>query len=170
MPVSKDRKMLRYSGSPLRLGFGESEKKSICLVESKGKELDLKLVPVPVFQNMTRIIGNLEDILEKLSELKENNADDYLEITFTGKENIVDVKSKIDSISENASYTILKFKTNIENNFSTEEELENYSIDSLTDDADGIFELCIKDKTDEEKEILRKTYREALELLAKDEN
>ena len=101
---------------------------------------------------------------------KENNADDYLEITFTGKENIVDVKSKIDSISENASYTILKFKTNIENNFSTEEELENYSIDSLTDDADGIFELCIKDKTDEEKEILRKTYREALELLAKDEN
>ncbi len=170
MPVLKDRKMLRYSGSPLRLGFGESEKKSICLVESKGKELDLKLVPVPVFQNMTRIIGNLEDILKKLSELKENNADDYLEITFTGKENIVDVKSKIDSISENASYTILKFKTNIENNFSTEEELENYSIDSLTDDADGIFELCIKDKTDEEKEILRKTYREALELLAKDEN
>ena len=170
MPISKDNKMFRYSGAPLRLGFGEPSNKSISLIQSKGKELDLKLIPVPIFHNMTRIVGDLSVILDKLSELKENNADDYLEIVFKGSENIVDVKTKIDDISENASYTILKLKTELDNLTTNKTDLENFTVDSLTDDVDGIFELCIKDKNEEDKEILRRAYREAVELLFKDES
>ena len=101
--------------------------------------------------------------------MKENNADDYLEILFKGSENIVDVKTKIDDISENASYTILKLKTELENFTTSKTDLENFTVDSLTDDVDGIFELCIKDKDEDDKEILRKAYREAVELLFQDE-
>ena len=64
----------------------------------------------------------------------------------------------------------MKLKTELDNLTTNKTDLENFTVDSLTDDVDGIFELCIKDKNEEDKEILRKVYQEAVELLFKDES
>ena len=42
---------IRYSGSPLPMGFGEAgQRKSVCLAEFQGRAASVQLIDVPVFQ------------------------------------------------------------------------------------------------------------------------
>ena len=51
-------KTIRYSGSPLPMGFGEAkQQKSVCLVEFHSTAASVQLIDVPVFQRLERVKG-----------------------------------------------------------------------------------------------------------------
>ena len=93
---------VRYSGSPLPMGFGEArQQKSVVIVEfftpetagdaqSSEQTADwrdrsrIKLVPIPVFQKLERIQGDLTLILNRIRELVENNTQAWLEVIYEG--------------------------------------------------------------------------------------
>ena len=79
--------LMRYSGSPIAMGFGEArQEKSICLVQFTGTEANVDLLPVPVFQKLERIRGNLDALLSRLLELKAINSSAWLEIIYDDAE------------------------------------------------------------------------------------
>ncbi len=54
---------MRYSGSPLPMGFGEAkQQKSVCLVEFHSTAASVQLVDVPVFQALERVAGDWPQI------------------------------------------------------------------------------------------------------------
>ena len=93
---------VRYSGSPLPMGFGEAkQQKSVVIVEffspetANGAQSNeqtagwrerslIKLVPVPVFQKLERIQGDLTQILSRIRELAENDTQVWLEVIYEG--------------------------------------------------------------------------------------
>jgi len=99
---------VRYSGSPLPMGFGEAgQQKSVVIVEFfspeaagdaqsceqttgwRGRSLIkliklIKLIPVPVFRKLERIQGDLTLILGRIRELAENDTPAWLEVIYEG--------------------------------------------------------------------------------------
>ncbi|MCC6923998.1 MAG: exonuclease SbcCD subunit D C-terminal domain-containing protein [Nitrosomonas sp.] len=93
---------VRYSGSPLPMGFGEAgQQKNVVIVEffspetASGAQSNeqtagwrerslIKLIPVPVFQKLERVQGDLALILNRIRELAENNTQAWLEVIYDG--------------------------------------------------------------------------------------
>ncbi len=90
---------IRYSGSPLAMGFGEAgQNKQIIKVELTAKSLRTSTIPVPVFQPLARISGDLDAILSGLEQLKLEQSRAWLEIEYTGHEVIPDLRDRLDEV------------------------------------------------------------------------
>jgi exonuclease SbcD len=74
---------VRYSGSPIPMSFGEAKKaKSLCLVELGGTEPRVELAPIPVFQRLARLEGDLAALIKGLRGLSGTGA--WLELVHQG--------------------------------------------------------------------------------------
>ena len=61
---------IRYSGSPLPMGFGEAkQQKSVCQVEFHSTAASIQLIDIPVFQKLERVKGDWEGISNRIIEL-----------------------------------------------------------------------------------------------------
>jgi exonuclease SbcD len=70
--VVQKKEQIRYSGSPIAMGFGEvGQKKSLCLIETHPSQpLSIQLLPVPVFQTLKRISGTTLQVQDELDKIK----------------------------------------------------------------------------------------------------
>jgi DNA repair protein SbcD/Mre11 len=85
---------LRYSGSPIPMGFGEANQvKTVLLVSFDKKTPFIEELPIPCFQPLVRIKGSLEAILEKLETLSQEESHAWLEIEYTGSEIIPNLRT-----------------------------------------------------------------------------
>lgn len=98
-PQKISRENIRYSGAPLAMGFGEAgQKKAVCVIELDGENLtDVKEIPVPVFQRLERIEGDIEKIFASLTNYALQYEPIWLDITYTGDEEQGDLQEKIDN-------------------------------------------------------------------------
>ena len=88
---------LRYSGSPIPMGFGEAgQQKQVVIVEFTEGRRTIRPVPVPCFQPLERIGGTLEDILSRIYGLKASRSTAWLEIEYTGEELPGDLRSLLE--------------------------------------------------------------------------
>ena len=73
---------IRYSGSPLPMGFGEaSQRKGVCLARLEADALaQVDILPVPCFRRLESLRGTDEAILTRLDSLLKNNEQAWLEI------------------------------------------------------------------------------------------
>jgi len=61
---------IRYSGSPLPMGFGEAkQQKSVCQVEFHSTAASVQLIDVPVFQELECVTGDWDAISSRILEL-----------------------------------------------------------------------------------------------------
>lgn len=89
---------LRYSGSPLPMGFGEAgQDKQVIIVEFRGRTLSAAARPVPCFQELARISGSLAEIMARIDELLLSGSKAWLEIEYTGTEIVTDLREQIDA-------------------------------------------------------------------------
>ena len=62
---------IRYSGSPIPMGFGEAkQKKIVILLEFDGGNLKMTDIEVPVFQRLEKLGGDLDYICKEIDKLK----------------------------------------------------------------------------------------------------
>ncbi|GHU53071.1 nuclease SbcCD subunit D [Clostridia bacterium] len=88
---------LRYAGSPLKYSFSECRQiKSVTLAELREKG-SLKTTPLPLkpIHDMREIKGSLDEIL------RGESSEDYLRVTLTDEEEIIDPMGKIRSVYPN---------------------------------------------------------------------
>ena len=160
---------MRYSGSPLPMGFGEAkQQKSVCRVEFAGRAASVQLIDVPVFQKLERVKGDWDDIARRILELSATDASSWLEVVYEGEEVIGDLRERLETAIADTQMEVLRVKNNriidrVLGQLHAEETLDDLTVND-------VFERCLAahNVPDEQRPELLRTYQEAVASLDED--
>ncbi len=161
---------IRYSGSPLPMGFGEAkQQKSVCQVEFHSSAASVQLIDVPVFQKLERVKGDLSDISTRILELSATNVQAWLEVVYDGEEVIGDLRERLETAISDTQMEILRVKNNriidrVLGQINEEETLDDLNVND-------VFERClaVHDVPEEQRPELLRAYQETLSSLYEDD-
>ena len=94
---------VRYSGTPLKYSFSEAkDHKSVTVVELKEKDdLTVDTIPLKPLRDMVEIKGKYEDIMLRDFYKGTSYQEDYVHITLTDEEDIMDVIGRLRTVYHN---------------------------------------------------------------------
>lgn len=162
---------MRYSGSPLPMGFGEAkQQKSVCQVifdpiGSKNTAASVELIDVPVFQKLECVKGDWSGISKRILELSVLDFPIWLEVIYEGDELIADLRELLETAISGTQLEILRIKNNriidrVLGQIHTEETLDDLNVND-------VFERCLElhDVPEEQRPELLRAYQETLSSL-----
>jgi DNA repair protein SbcD/Mre11 len=166
---------IRYSGSPLPMGFGEAkQQKSVCQVvfdqgEDRIATASVQLIDVPVFQKLERVEGDWNSISSRILELSATDSQGWLEVIYEGDEVIGDLRERLEAAISGTQMEILRIKNNriidrVLGQIHGEETLDDLNVND-------VFERCLvvhEVPEDQRPELLR-AYRETVSSLYEDD-
>jgi exonuclease SbcD len=164
---------MRYSGSPLPMGFGEAkQQKNVCQVTfdvNHSATASVQLIDVPVFQKLERVKGDWDGISSRILELKAAGLQGWLEVIYEGGEIIGDLRERLDAAVTGTQMEILR----VRNNRIIERVLGKIHDEETLDDLNqnDVFERCLavhEVPEDQRPELLR-AYQETLSSLYEDD-
>ncbi|ABA57217.1 Exodeoxyribonuclease I subunit D [Nitrosococcus oceani ATCC 19707] len=175
----KGSETMRYSGSPLPMGFGEAkQQKSVCRVafdpiEGHSRAASVQLIDVPVFQKLERIKGDWGGISSRLLELSAmgppNGLRIWLEVIYEGDEVVGDLRERLEAAIAGTPMEILRIK----NNRIIDRMLGQIHAEETLDDlnVNDVFERClaIHEVPEDQRPELLRVYRETLSSLYEDD-
>ena len=158
--------VMRYSGSPLPMGFGEAkQEKSVCLIDFVGRNAEVRCISVPVYQKLERVKGSWEALSTRIDELSTARSRAWLEIIYEGEEVIGDLRERLDAAVEGTEMEILRVKNNrivdrVLNQIHDEETLDDLNVHD-------VFERCLAahEVPEEQRPEVLRAYREAITTL-----
>ena len=133
---------IRYSGSPLPIGFGEAaQEKSVVLVEFSDDAPKVTNIPVPRFQELKTLRGDWQTIAREIDELKSRGSNAWLEIVYEGDEIAGDLRERLDEAVAGTGMEILRVK----NNRVLERAMSGMGAEETLDDLDvtDVFKRCL---------------------------
>jgi len=149
---------IRYSGSPIPMGFGEAnQQKSVVIVDFKNNTRNE--IKIPVFQKLESVKGDRNSIYKRLSELRKGEELVWVEIIYDGNELFADFQSWIDEQITGTRIEVLKIQDKrILDKVLTQEYAA--SLDDLNEF--DVFGKLLEDKNlpDEQKAELKELYKE----------
>lgn len=188
--------VIRYSGSPLPMGFGEAkQRKSVVIVDffpqitqrdadcvdddnnlcESAKSADVHgidqkiyLISVPVFQTLERIKGNWDEISSRLLELSATGFQAWIEVIYEGDEVVGDLRERLDTAIAGSKMAILRVKNNrIINRVLGQIETQE-TLDDLN--ANDVFERCLaaNEVPENQRPELIRTYSEVIHLICEE--
>lgn len=161
---------IRYSGSPLPMGFGEAkQRKSICQVEFHSTSASVQLIDVPVFQQLDRVKGDWGCISSRILELSATGFQGWLEIIYEGDELIGDLRERLENTISGTRMEILRIKNNRIINRLLGQIHEDETLDDLNEN--DVFERCLvaHDIPEDQRPELMRAYQETLSSLNEDD-
>ncbi|AJQ95233.1 exonuclease SbcCD subunit D C-terminal domain-containing protein [Gynuella sunshinyii] len=161
-----DEDHLRYSGSPIPMGFGEAnQQKQVIVIEAKPNDLGIKEISVPCFQPLVRIVGARQDIVNRLQQLVEEHSNAWLEIEYTGQEVIGDLRAVVDEILSGSLMEVRRIKNRRMVDRIMQTVVEEEMLDDLNEGE--VFVRCLDahDIPEEQRPILTDCYQEIVQSL-----
>lgn len=160
------RENVRYSGSPLPMGFGESkQRKSVCIVDFPGGTPVVDVIDVPVFQELEAVSGDWNAISGRIFELSAANSRAWLEVSYEGDEMVSDLRGRLEESMAGTRMELLRVRDNrvirrVLRRMDNQEALEDM-------DEGDVFERCLDAHgvSEGERSELRHTYGEAVASL-----
>jgi len=158
--------VMRYSGSPLPMGFGEAkQQKSVCVVEFRNTTAAVQLIDVPVFQQLERIKGDWDGISSRILELSATDSPAWLEIVYEGAEVIGNLRERLDAATADTGMMVLRVK----NNRIIDRVLERIHDEETLDDLNvhDVFARCLAfhEVPEEQRSEILHVYQETLSSL-----
>ncbi|MEI6638343.1 MAG: exonuclease subunit SbcD [Chlorobium sp.] len=133
---------LRYSGSPLPMGFGEAgQQKQVLFVEFADGERRIREIAVPLFQPLERISGDVEAITSRMLQLKAEGSRAWLEIEYTGTELPGDLVGLIEDAVKGSLLEVRRVKNRRTANLVMQQLAAHESLDELGEL--DVFERCL---------------------------
>lgn len=162
---------IRYSGSPLAMGFGEAkQQKSLCLIDFEGRVPQLQRVDIPRFQRLERIKGDqaaLESALDRLAAEEESI---WLEVLYEGDQIAADLRQWLEQRVEDTRLTLLR----VRNNRVVERVLSRSGDEETLDDLRPaeVFEraLAAHQVPDEQQAELKQLFNGLLQQMAEQDH
>jgi len=157
---------LRYSGSPIPMGFGEAgQQKEVVLVEFNGGERVIATVPVPCFQPLERIVGNLETITSRILELRASGSGAWLEIEYSGDEQPGDLRGIIEETVNGSALEIRRIKNKRVTELAIKRLSQEESLEELSELE--VFNRCLDagKVPDTERPELLQAFEEILDAV-----
>lgn len=157
---------MRYSGSPLPMGFGEAtQKKSVCLLQLEGKSAIVQLIEVPVFQKLERVVGDWDTILGDIHNLVAQKTRCWLEVIYSGTEIMNDLRERLEIEVTGTEIEILR----IQNDRIIERVLKQiHNSDTLDNlNVNEVFARCLEmhEIPEDQRAELLLMYQETLTAL-----
>jgi len=158
--------LIRYSGSPLPIGFGEAgQEKSVVLVEFSDKARSVTNIPVPRFQELKTLQGDWQTIDRDIDELKSKRSNAWLEIVYEGDEIAGNLRERLNEAVDGTSIEILR----VRNNRVLERAMSGMATGDTLDDLDetDVFKRCLEahDVPEEQRSALLNAYQEIVLLV-----
>jgi len=170
---------IRYSGSPLPMGFGEAkQQKSLCQIVFDQKmghrtTASVQLIDVPVFQKLERVKGDWGGISGRILELSTMegpiHAGAWLEVIYDGTEIIGDLRERLEAVIAATGMEILRIKNNRVIDRVLGQMHEEETLDDLR--VNDVFERClaVHDVSGDQRPELLRTYNEVIKDLQEDD-
>ncbi len=142
---------IRYPGSPLPMGYGESrQKKKVIIVDFQGEKPKITAHGIPCFQKLVRITGSVEAICREIEALKDDRSSAWLEIEYTGTKIAANLRQLVEDAVEDTDMKVLRIKNRrllkkVMTQVTQEELLENL-------DEQQVFERLLSASAVEDKE------------------
>lgn len=166
---------IRYSGSPLQMGFGEAnQQKSVCQVafdqiEGHCTAASVQLIDVPVFQKLERVKGYWGGISSRILELSATDSQGWLEVIYEGDEVIGDLRERLEAAISGSQMEILRIKNNRIIDRVLGQIHEEETLDDLN--VNDVFRRCLAahDVPEEQRPELLRAYQETVSSLYEDD-
>jgi len=154
---------IRYSGSPLPIGFGEADQeKIVTVVDFSGVTPTVSTLPVPRFQELKTLKGDWPTLVREIDGLKARGSRAWLEIVYEGNEIASTLQEKLEETVADTAIEILRVKNNrvLERVLSGEDREE--TLDDL--DVTEVFQRCLNahEIPEEQRRALLDAYGEIL--------
>ena len=164
---------MRYSGSPLAMGFGEAtQQKSVCLVnftKPGAVKPAVDLLDVPVFQQLRKVSGDWAEIAAQLLTLVDASQPVWIEVVYQGDEIVSDLRERLETLTEGSELLILR----IQNTRLIDRVLNaSHADESLEDlDVDDVFSRCLAahEIPEAQQADLLHTYQQTLSSINNDD-
>ncbi len=134
---------IRYSGSPLPIGFGEAaQEKSVVLVAFSDEAPKVANISVPRFRELKTLRGDWQTVARDIDALKSRGSNAWLEIIYEGDEIAGDLRLRLDEAIAGTGLEILLVK----NNRTLERLLTGMDAGETLDDLDvtDVFKRCLE--------------------------
>lgn len=156
---------IRYCGSPIPMGFGEArQKKCVYIVDFK-EEINIETIEIPMFQNLESIKGDKTFIQNRLSELRNSNVSVWVEILYKSNEIFPDLSAWVSEQTANSKIEVL----NLQNLQHLNEVLTMNDTSESPENLNtfDVFDILLEKNniSDEQKETLKLSYKEILDIL-----
>lgn len=120
---------IRYSGSPLPMGFDEANRESVVLIVDfeEGKMPEVRQVGVPQFQKLRTITGDdLAEIRQKIAKEDKDSPGAWIRVRYTGSGSFGNLRQNLANDFEGTSLVLLQaeYAGRIDNFHSAIEEKE----------------------------------------------
>jgi exonuclease SbcD len=154
---------IRYSGSPLPIGFGEAEQdKCVVRVEFSGHSPQVTNIPVPRFQELKTLRGDWPAIAREIDGLRSRGSRAWLEIVYEGDEVAGSLRERLDEAVAGSGMEILR----VRNNRVLERALSGTAAEETLDDLDmtEVFQRCLHahEVREDQRPALWVAYREVV--------
>ncbi len=161
---------IRYSGAPIPMGYGEANQvKKVVLIEFNSTTPDIRELPVPCFQALERIVGDLDDIQNRIEQLKGKESRAWLEVEYTGREVVANLREVLDEALGNSAMEIRRIK----NKQVVDRVIRAIEAHETLDDLAprDVFSRCLDafEVPNADREALAVTYNEILKDLLEDD-
>ncbi len=156
-----DKEQFRYCGSPIAMGYGElAYPKEVLIVEFEKSHREIREILVPSFQELVRIKGDYDEILEKIKELKAKESKAWLEIEYSGKDAISNLRELFEEQILGSGIEIRRIKNQQLINRIISKTSQNETLDDLTDL--DVFKRCLDlfEISEAERKELLNSYQE----------
>jgi len=162
--------IIRYSGSPLPMGFGEAkQQKSVCQVEFHNTVASVQLIDVPVFQKLECVKGAWDAISSRILELSAMDFQGWIEVIYKGDEVIGDLRERLETAISGTKMEVLRIKNNRIIDRVLGQMHEEETLDDLN--VNDVFERClaVNDVPENLRSELLRTYQETVSSFYEDD-
>lgn len=166
-----DAEQVHYSGSPIALSFSErAEVKQVNLISVTGKNVEVKILPIPQFRHLVAFEGTLESVKTQLDQYTHNNQLVSLaEIIVNEPNENVQIRQDFDELQsdhDTDALKIIKSKLNFINKVRGASEAFEPGISVADVTPMEMFEKRLQlDGHHENTEALKNAFRQILEEL-----
>ena len=102
---------IRYSGSPVAMGFGEvGQQKVVLQIEFHGRVPSITALEIPVFQTKARVRGDLAELKVQLSALIAEQKSVWVEVEYTGDASVNELRHQLAEMVEGSEVAILRVR------------------------------------------------------------
>ena len=157
---------LRYSGSPIPMGFAEAgQRKVVLLAEFEGRMPRVVELPVPCFQQLERLAGTLGELSARILELRAAGSNAWLEVEYRGDEPSSAVQESLEGAVSGSMLEILRIRSIRHDAQKPDSRDEGALLEEL--DREAVFGRCLDGLRIEDalRPGLLECYREVLHAM-----
>ncbi len=132
----------RYSGSPMPVNFAEAGQQKIVLTATvTTQKTEVTPIPVPCFQPLATVQGDLTTIRERLDELRQGDTPVWVEVIYDGRDIIGNLAADLQETVAGSQVEILRLR----NRRLVRQALEQSAIQETLDDLtpEEVFARCL---------------------------